>query len=510
LLLVFALALLLRVWHLSLSLPALLHPDEDSKVRVILRLLSGQAPDYLQHPGLLVNSATLACALAKACGAPMDMPTVIYIGRLLVAVLGALTVFAAAWVARELWPGPRQRLRGLLAGALLAGMPLHVLHSRYLKEDIHLTLCVLLCVGAVLQAWRMEDAAPRRRWWLLAGAFAGGCFAAKYVGMAMVPMVALALLWREGLRGWRGLIAMACLAGLTFAAASPQMLWQLDIARRDLGVEVRHGVLGEYGELLPHLHPADRGLFYFTHALNWGLGWAIILTGFCGLVLALNARPGAARRWFVLAVLVWYLIPEATSIKRQAGVERYALPLATLLAIGAVGVVRSMREERRIPQALTWAGSALLVGGLIWNAATSVALVQGHGSDTRETAVAWLMGHLPPGPVTILQPGLPEHALSPEQVRGVHWNTPRTLTRLTEEFTSNAQVLILSDLCVRRFEAYPELSTKEMQVLRRIREEFPYVARFEAAAWRRRLLHNPTLELRSRRPWPTDQSLLNR
>ncbi len=76
-------------------------------------------------------------------GAALDSSSIILAGRALVALVGSLTVFPTAALARTLFG----RAAGLFAGAVLAFSPLHTLHSRYMKEDVYLTFWVVVGCG---------------------------------------------------------------------------------------------------------------------------------------------------------------------------------------------------------------------------------------------------------------------------------------------------------------------------------------------------------------------------
>ena len=115
-------------------------------------------------------------------------------GRIIAAILSAATLVLAGLLGARLF-NPRA---GLLAAMAVAVAPLHVVHSRYLKEDAFLVffiMCALLGMAAAMGPRR--EGKGRLAWLLLAGAGAGMAAATKYVAIIM-PLILLMALYRHG------------------------------------------------------------------------------------------------------------------------------------------------------------------------------------------------------------------------------------------------------------------------------------------------------------------------
>jgi 4-amino-4-deoxy-L-arabinose transferase-like glycosyltransferase len=215
-------ALYLRWENVNFGLPALYHPDEDNKVRVVTRFYQqGTAdPDYFKHPAFLLYSlAGVGWVVHLFSESAMEPPTIYVVGRAWVGLLGGLTVLLTFFLTREAaagWLGSRDKsdappersgvgwranLSGLIAAGLLAVTPLHVIISHYIKEDVPLAFWSTLALIFYLRIAR----AGRRRDYVLGALFTGMALATKYSGVGLLPLFFAAhLLYVLGHReeGW--------------------------------------------------------------------------------------------------------------------------------------------------------------------------------------------------------------------------------------------------------------------------------------------------------------------
>ena len=213
LVLVGALALGLRLRNNDFGLPRLYHTDEAAKVEAIntLRTSGPLDPRYYLHPGFLIYTVAGASWVARSVlGMPASDATTLLAGRTWIGVLGTLTVLATFFLIREMVrgalatagepeerdgashePEPAQWLStacGLAAAAFLAVVPLHVVTSHYVKEDVPLTLWMTLTTVFSVRIARRGE----RRDYILAAVFAAFSLASKYIGALAFPMVAVA------------------------------------------------------------------------------------------------------------------------------------------------------------------------------------------------------------------------------------------------------------------------------------------------------------------------------
>jgi 4-amino-4-deoxy-L-arabinose transferase-like glycosyltransferase len=134
-------------------------------------------------------------------------------GRMLEAVLGAVTVLLIALIATRMW----NRRVGLLAGGIAAVYPpLWVAGMSLLSES----LFIPLVLAAILAALRAREPPHRLQWAIASGALAG--FAALTRGNGIVLLIPLALLvWGTPMRSLSSLRAPAALVAATVITLLP-------------------------------------------------------------------------------------------------------------------------------------------------------------------------------------------------------------------------------------------------------------------------------------------------
>jgi 4-amino-4-deoxy-L-arabinose transferase-like glycosyltransferase len=227
-------------------MPNLYHPDEDNKVRVVMRFYrEGTAdPDYFNHPAFLLYSLAAAGWVAHlVAGLAVEAPALYAVGRAWVGLLGGFTVLATFFLAREAavgWlsrerrseagveyagPGWRENLAGVVAAGLLAVTPLHVVISHYVKEDVPLAMWATLALIFYVRIARDG----RRRDYVLAAVCTGLALATKYSGVTLLPLFLAAHVvfvlghreegwpWGCGVRvpgGWKLAVPVAAAVGV--------------------------------------------------------------------------------------------------------------------------------------------------------------------------------------------------------------------------------------------------------------------------------------------------------
>ena len=211
----------LRAWDASQELQAGRYYDERYTFRnVSLILRQGNwrpAQAYYLSLSYLPQTAVLATseALHRATGfqvlsiygrsSDRYSPTAYLLARLCNVTYGVLSLWMLFLIGRRIF-SPEV---GLLAAAILAAFPRHLLSSTQFKPDI-----LVLLLALVTFYWTLEAALhPGLRRFLKVGLGVGLSVATKYTGVgAAIPIVAFVLA-----RGWRDrrLWAWAALAGLT-------------------------------------------------------------------------------------------------------------------------------------------------------------------------------------------------------------------------------------------------------------------------------------------------------
>lgn len=513
----FVVALFLRFWDIGFGLPEPFHPDEGVKVEPIRRLAEGRRPGYFHHPGLLLNHVALTLRAGAAAGffgtppeasgaaagaASLDDASVIRIGRIVVAVMGALTLFLLYFLARSVL-GP---WGAVAAAALLVFAPLHVIHSRYMKEDIHLVFGVALALlGLIRWQHSIRDGSAGRGWFAVALVGAGWAVASKILGILMLPVI-LAAIWRQEFPRKNKVFLTALAAGqvlLVFAILSPQVFLDFESVMRDVPREFRHGTINNISPRLMIWQWPDLGTWYLFRSIGPGLSWPVAILGLAGLGLAI-ARRRQEPDLFLLSVtaLLWYGAIELSPIKRGVDVERYALPCLVPMSIlavwaGRMAIERWMPAWRRSPIP----GVAPIVALVAIPLLHSIVLVAAVTPDTRQLASRWLTDNAPPSPIRlgVLTPVYPGVRSPRASVVFLNISSPDQM----KASSRNVDAISIESFFTDRYERFPHLSRTECGSLDWLREEFPHAVVFRKSSLLRAGFHNPVVEIRFRNPPPT-------
>jgi hypothetical protein len=370
-------------------------PDEFFSLRAALSLLAGDPnPHFFNYPSLYLYLAAVSCMIghgASAMGATMDqLPVVLRSFTLdarLVTVLLALVTVGAAYGAATRLAGRRA---GLLAAALVAVAPGHVLYSHFAAVDVPLACFMTLAVWAGIVLY--DD----RRWKIvvLAGLACGASAATKYNGLLVIVVPLLTLLlgaWRlPRPRPWAPVLlrcaAIVLIAAIAFAVFSPYVFLDWPQASHDIAFEMRHMREGEY----PAKAADPCGWYFQARALSYALGGSIPLLALVAL-LALGVRSQWPRSLpLVVLALAWYLMIGAAGVRYA----RYGLPLVPLLAIGSAAAVATWQ---RTPSRLKSLPSAVAAGCAAAALASSVLLPGSMAFEVepRDAALAWIDTNVP-------------------------------------------------------------------------------------------------------------------
>lgn len=341
-------ALALRLWGITWSLPNdshlfSYHPDEG--VNLISGVLEngvarphldigfynyGTVYFYLWQAAVAINSSY---GIVKPPPAQVVFPTQgqaheavetigaqILVGRLVSAILGALTVLLVFALGNRLF-GYRA---GAIAAALFAVMPLAVLHAHFATVDTTATflVCLSLVFGArLLDGLRWRDVA-------ITGALCGIAAAAKY-NCSLVLLAPLAATFlgtdRTLAAKLRSSTILAVCAAAGFLIACPGAYLDWPKFSHDFTYELHKSGEG-MGLLFAETPPG--WIYHITSSLRYGLGIIPLAAVLAGVVFALVKRT--RQDWYLLAfLLVYYAVVGAAQVK----FARYMLPLFPALAM---------------------------------------------------------------------------------------------------------------------------------------------------------------------------------
>lgn len=392
-------ALLLRLWNIDWSGPYEYHRDEPGKIKLIGELEKGvHETGYFRHPHFLLTSSAQWLRLNKALGVSVDDSDRVVAVRRWVAILSAMTVILTGLLG--------YRWRGFMVGAgaafILAVSPLHVLLSRYIKEDIGLTFWFVLACAATSFLCTTRH---KRLWFFLTGSACGGALASKWVGiLAFIPViyemirrsrVDRAVTKPDKWRVW--LFLLGCLS--QWLLWNPLVFHDLNSLGHDFGRSFSQGVL-----------QGHRGIsaFGFQYVFTWhlwhsllpGMGLLVVISGIVGLLMALRKRFGEDGRLIAFFVLVIYFPTEISPLKATLNAERYmagVLPFLALLAAAALDQWARRLCKSRSPVAAYITSALMLLIVAAPAAANAIAFSKNLVPDNRTLARDWLQHNVPRG-----------------------------------------------------------------------------------------------------------------
>ena len=401
LVIVFTIALGLRIWGIGFGLPYDFTPDEIHEILRALKLGAGEFNTGNFTKGglyllLFVEYAVLFVywwVIGKVHGATdfaiaylLD-PTAFYLlGRLTVALMGALTCL----VIFEIGKRTHNWRVGLAAAVIGATAYYHALWSHYVNVDIGMTLAVWCSLLAYMEFERQR----RMRWLVAAGALAGIAVAFKLPGAIVVLplMMAAVTPWKSRLSTKQialGLLAM----GATALALSPGLVHILD-AVPDFFSQLG-GASAPGAELDPQ---SDMQEAIYEITLYRVGSYFNILRRETYLLLSLGAILGAIvacyrrHRWALIWTITVAAFLGVMYAADRPGNERYILPvMPAFWLLAASGVVDLARQRNK----------AIAVGVALIVAVPLFALVQANYTftrpDTRVMAKDWIEANVPSG-----------------------------------------------------------------------------------------------------------------
>jgi hypothetical protein len=320
------------------------------------------------------------------------------VGRVVIAALGVVTLFLVYLLGAELY----SRYVGVLAAAILAVMPYHVVVTRQVLLDGPMVLCATLTLLFVTKFAKTG----RLTWMLAAGAALGLTMLAKESSIILTGAVYAFFALTPGVR--RPIIGS--MAGLCVTVAF--------FALHPISVALSGHVSTTKAYLVWQLvrRPNHPFLFYFDTVPS-AVGPLVLLAAFVALVLVVRRRRPA---WREILLASWLLVPLAAFTLWPVKGFQYLLPCAPALAVlaaqGLLGPTWRLPAvvARRLPRLLTGARPlgavasvavllSLLVSTLPSVSATPRAsgLAGSGGIPGGREASHWIGSHTPEGTVVM-------------------------------------------------------------------------------------------------------------
>ncbi|MFO7948068.1 MAG: glycosyltransferase family 39 protein [Armatimonadota bacterium] len=343
------------------------HPDEFHSLRGVLSMLMGDMnPHFFNYGSLYLYLVGLTAlllqggsfALASVDQVPHLIRTWTLVGREITLVMALLTVVAVYYLGREII----SHRAGLIAAALCAVFPIHVLHSHYATVDVTQTFFITLCLVFAVRIYR----SPNRLNYLVAGLAAGLAASTKYNGAAVIiaPVAAhfLRMLWAPSQKtDNRNLLWLLVAAPIAFFITSPYTVLDWHNARSDIAYEIEHMRMGE--EPARSADPSG-ALFHLRNLTMTTLGAPLL--ALIGAVCLLRRRelrgPAAVIAIFAVA---WFMIIAGANVRYM----RYELPLVPAIAVLAPAALLALWRRRPEPKLV---GIILLAAVLLGSAYVSI------------------------------------------------------------------------------------------------------------------------------------------
>jgi len=359
-----AIAAVLRFWGLRWGLPDELHkytyhPDEIFQIIAMLRLnpfAFELDPGFYNYPSGYMNLGAIALRVADAYGVEINesLTGVYLVARALTAALG-ITVVPVVYLAGAKLYG---KAAGIIAALVIAIMPLHIVHSHFATVDVPTATWVAL---ALLGAAAIVDR-PRIGVYILAAGAAGVAAGTKYTALlVLIPVLAAHFLREDKIKFAKRLVDIKLWAAVVgfitgFLIATPGWLFMPEKFFAGLLYELRHSQTG-HGMVF-----VGRGPGWFdvlANSLGYGLGIALLVFGLLAVAMAISRRKRSD--WILLSFLVPYFLLISFSEVRFA---RYAIPLLPPIAL-LVGRMMadaySVMKESGANSVIRWAWVATCV-----------------------------------------------------------------------------------------------------------------------------------------------------
>lgn len=410
--LIFAVALLLRLWGIDFGLPYEFHADEEQYVRQAASMgVRGLQPTWWNNPpfykylyfvefGALYAAGKAAGVYASAAefGDQLTFdPTLLYtLARATTAVLGAVTVIVQALAGAVAF----NRRVGLIAAGFLAVAFIHVRDSHFATNDVPSTLAIttaLLFAMLIVRSGRSKADSRNGRWYVFAGLAVGIGFATKYTAVLAVVAVlvahALSPQLRQAPNRFRASVKpLALFGGAMLGAAvvaSPYFVFAPGAVVSDIYEALYNA--GQEGFDGWVIDDAGGYLFYLK-SLWWGIGWPLCGLSLGGLVLALWRREPA-----MLVLGSFVLFTYLFFGRQEMYFARFILPIVPpLLLLAAVVVDNVAARIGSQRKRITMVAAGLALAASLLPLARAIQfdylLTQ---TDTRTLARDWIEANIP-------------------------------------------------------------------------------------------------------------------
>jgi hypothetical protein len=293
-----------------------------------------------------------------------------------------------------------RQTQGLYAALLFAALPVNVLGSLYVKEDIPL----MFWFTATFVALSALVKTGSQRIYFISGILIGLAVSTKYPGLLLFPLFLLAHLFVvlnlprndrvKGLMNWRFFVSLA-LVGLVFLMINFHVVTEWADFVQGFQSQVVYASAGHHDGTV--IRGADYWwTFYLRYAILPGITFLATTFFLTGMALAIVKKNKPAILISVAVVFIYFYF-ESSPAKPFPFFARYLqmiYPLMAVLATLAFFELWAHLRRRPLTKII-----GIIVGLLLMLVplATSVIVAAGVNPDTRITASQWIDQNIPSG-----------------------------------------------------------------------------------------------------------------
>lgn len=419
LVLLFIFSLWLRLSAVGFGLPDLYHPDESRKLSIARSIVitSNWDPDYFKHPSFMVYSTAILGKIKYYF--TNTVPTVsdlAILGRSVSATFGALTIIAVFAVTSLLF----NQSSGLLAAVIVAISPLHLVCSRYIKEDVVMIFFSLAALFLVLKFILKES---KSSYLILSGFLVGIASSVKYTGVLsglfiLAPLILLTLekylpflirvLFKEDIKKYpifndkyqnlitNTLIALA-LIPIGFLIITPYSVINSKKFLTDVFFESHHMTIGHSGIISAAQYLFS---FHFEYSFRRAIGSLTFWLSLFSLGFFLSERKIRSLVPFC-GFLLFFLPAEWVNAKPFPQAERYILPTLPFLAISTSGFLFCSFENIIGKKVLSYIRTIIIFACISSPLIYSLTHTFATSKDTRELSKNWVIQNIPKGSIIV-------------------------------------------------------------------------------------------------------------
>lgn len=397
---IFLLALVLRAWGIKFGLPNLYHPDEWAIVdRSLAMMRTGDYnPREFGYPSLYMYMELVMLVLyffygvSKGLHANLSNIDIIGFyawGRLLTALLGALTVYVTYLTGKRLF----EARVGLFAALLLTLSFLHARDSHYITVDVPAVFFISLSLffaARIIKTSKIFD-------YSMSGLFAGLAIATKWNAFPIVlSFVAAYILFSTRGKKWDGKVFYSFLfLAIGLFIGTPYAFLDLPTFLNTLG-----GVLFHYQKGHPGFEASKPYLFYLKHlASSEGVGFSICVTVAFGLILSLVRRKRESLLLLIFGIFYFLIISRSAVTFPRNTLPLYSvLPLYGGLFLGELFdfLKRRFKEKHEIIKYVVFSSILILI--VVFPAVRIIQFdIASATIGSRTAAAEWIEKNLPKG-----------------------------------------------------------------------------------------------------------------